>query len=173
MVLSPLFFPQIAGANGGAIAFAGDRGPFNVTIQYSPNPPNPGEPLHLSMLLTKASSDVQVKDATAIAAPSMPSMAMGGAEPVRFTQTASRLNLYDVDIPVGMEGIWQVNIQIISPQLGQTQFELPFKVEKTSPAWGIIVGIMVALPLMAGLTWWFLFRGTPEEKSEEVEAVEE
>lgn len=168
--LAILIWPQAASANGGTIAVSGDKGPFNVTLVYSPSPPTPGVPLHMTMILTKASSDNPVNDAVVIANPTMPGMAMpGGSEPKRFVQTASRPNMYDVDVPVAMEGLWNINLQIVSPQLGQATFDVNFKVEKPSAPWGVIIGILVALPLLAGVTWWLLFRNKSGDEAEEEE----
>ena len=66
--------------------------------------------------------------------------------------------MYDADIPVGMEGVWRLNLQVVSGQFGQTNFEVDLKVEKPSAPWGVIIGILVALPALAGITWWLLFR---------------
>jgi hypothetical protein len=165
-----LLWPQVAAANGGTIIVNGDKGPFNVSLLASPTPPSPEVPVHLTLILTKAGSDTQIKDATIIAKPTMPGMAMPGAdEPKRFIQTTSRPNQYDVDVPVSMEGLWSLNVQIISPQFGQTSFDVNLKVEKPSAPWGVIVGILVAMPLLAGLTWWLLFRKSGEDEEEEEE----
>lgn len=160
-------WPQLAVANGGTIVANGDKGPFNISLLASPSPPSPEIPVHLTLIVTKAGSDTPVKDATVIASPTMPGMAMPGAEPRRFFQTPSRPNQYDVDVPVGMEGLWSLNIQIISPELGQTAFDINLKVEKPSAPWGVIIGILVAMPLLAGLTWWLLFRKAGAEDEDE------
>ncbi len=156
-----------AQANGGTIAVSGDKGPFNVTLIYSPSPPSPTVPLHLTMTVTKASSDNPVNSATVLATPAMPGMAMPGATPVRFVQAPARPNMYDADVPVGMEGLWSLTVQIIDPQLGQTSFDVSFKVEKPSAPWGVIIGILVALPALAGLTWWLLFRDKNATESDD------
>jgi len=157
----------MAQANGGTIVASGDKGPFNVTLLASPSPPSPEVPVHFTLILTGASSDKPINTATVIALPNMPGMAMPGSSPARFIQTPSRPNQYDVDIPVSMEGVWIMNIQIVDPQLGQTSFEVNLKVEKPSAPWGIIIGILVALPLLAGLTWWLLFRNSSKLEDDE------
>ncbi len=152
------FWPQQVGANGGTIIVYGDKGPFNVSLLASPSPPSPTVPIHLTLILTKSGTDNPVNDAVVIASPSMPGMDMPGVTPQRFIQAPSRPNMYDADIPVGMEGVWRLNVQVVSPQLGQTNFEVDLKVEKPSAPWGVIIGILVALPALAGITWWLLFR---------------
>jgi hypothetical protein len=168
LLIGLFFWPQQAvHANGGTILTDGDKGPFNITLVASPSPPTPEVPVHLTLIVTRVNSNKPVNDASIIATPSMPGMAMPGVEPKRFLQTVARPNIYDVDIPVGMEGLWNMNLQIISPELGQTTFDVSFKVEKPAAPWGVIIGILVALPLLAGVTWWFLFRGQSSEEEED------
>ncbi len=160
------FVPVVAQANGGTIVLTEDKGPFNVTVIASPSPPQPGVPLHLNVLLTKASSPQRVTDATVIFDPSMPGMEMPGSEKLRHYPGVTP-NTYDVDIPVSMEGLWRINITIISPQFGQTSFPIDVTVKKPEAPWLIVVLILIGLPIMAGLTWFFLFRKSDDDDDEE------
>src|ERR1700694_598133 len=64
-----LALPEQTQANGGTIIFpqnnsTGDVGPFNVLVTETPSPPGPDTPVHLSVLLTRAKSDLRVTDAS-------------------------------------------------------------------------------------------------------------
>jgi hypothetical protein len=160
--------PLTALANGGTIVFAQNVGPYNVVVTRSPTPATPNVSLHLSILITCASSPQKVTDATVIVSPSMPGMEMPGSVPVRAYRGQTE-NTYDVDIPVNMEGIWQFDIQIISPQYGQATFILKDTVEKPEAPWAIIIAILIGLPMMAGLTWFLLFRKTTDAEEDDKE----
>jgi hypothetical protein len=160
--------PLTALANGGTIVFAQNVGPYNVVVTRSPTPATPNVSLHLSILITRASSPQKVTDATVIVSPSMPGMEMPGSVPVRAYRGQTE-NTYDVDIPVNMEGIWQFDIQIISPQYGQATFILKDTVEKPEAPWAIIIAILIGLPMMAGLTWFLLFRKTTDAEEDDKE----
>jgi hypothetical protein len=99
-------------------------------------------------------------------------MAMPGSEAIRAYRGGTE-NTYDIDFPVPMEGAWEYNIQVISPQFGQTSFVLKDKVEKPEVPWFLIAGILVGMPLMAGLTWYLLFRRSNDEddKDEDEEST--
>ncbi|NWJ47588.1 MAG: hypothetical protein HXX08_17165 [Chloroflexi bacterium] len=159
-------------ANGGTIIFAQDVGPFNVIVSRSPTPPTIGASVHLSILITKASNPQKVTDATVIVNPAMPGMDMPGVTPVRAYRGQTE-NTYDVDIPVNMEGQWTYNIQVISPQLGESNFPVKDKVEKADAPWIIIIAILVGLPIMAGVTWFLLFRKTSSDDEDEEKTISE
>jgi hypothetical protein len=162
LALLALLVPNSLQANGGSIIFAQDSGPFNVIIIASPSPPNPNVPLHLNVIVTKASSPEKITDATIIFDPSMPGMEMPGLTKLRH-YPGQTPNTYDVDIPVSMEGRWRVNITIISPQFGQTTITIEVTVEKPSAPWLVIILILLGLPILAGVTWFFLFRPSAED----------
>ncbi len=165
-IMLALLLPATALANGGQIIYADNQGPFNVVISRSPSPPTPEVALHLSILLTRASSAQKVTDATVTIMPAMPGMDMPGTAPVR-TYRGQTENTYDADIPVAMEGSWNFQVTVISPQFGNVTFTISDKVEKPQVPWVIIVGILIGLPLLAGLTWFFLFRKTVDDEDEE------
>ncbi len=178
MALLSFLVPSTTLANGGTPIYNGDIGNFNVYLVVSPSPPTPTVPAHLTMVLTKKASDQPVNTATVLVEPSMPSMAMPGSGGQRFLQTPGRPNQYDVDVPVSMEGDWTLKITITDPQLGTVSFVANTKVEKPDAPWPIIIAILIALPLLAGLTWYFLFRGQDnnedeDEKEDEDEDEEE
>ncbi len=162
-----LVIPPDSRANGGAAVFTQDSGPFNVQLFISPTPPVPTVPAHFTMIVTRRSSDVPVTDATAFVEPAMSGMPMPGVTGQRFIQNQSRPDQYDVDVPVAMEGVWNFKVTIVSPGLGTTNFIANAKVEKPDAPWPIIIAILVALPALAGLTWWFLFRKQAEDDDEE------
>ncbi|HEX2912642.1 MAG TPA: FixH family protein [Chloroflexia bacterium] len=164
-----LAVPAIGKANGGTIIYNQDTGPFNVYLAVSPSPPTPNVPAHLTLLLTKKASDQPVTTATILVEPEMPGMAMPGTTGARFNQTQSRPNQYDVDVPVSMEGMWNFKITISDPQLGQTSFVAQAKVEKPDAPWPIIIAILVALPTLAALTWFFLFRNEKDDDDDDEE----
>jgi hypothetical protein len=159
--------PSTTLANGGTPIYNGDVGNFNVYLLVSPSPPTPTVPAHLTMVVTKKGSDQAVTAATVLVEPSMPSMAMPGGAGQRFLQNPSRPNQYDVDVPVSMEGDWRFKITITDPQFGTTSFVAETKVEKPDAPWPIIIAILIALPLLAGLTWYFLFRGQDNEDDDD------
>ena len=159
--------PGITQANGGALIYTQDTGPFNVQLALSPTPPVPTLPAHFTMILTRRSSEVRVTDATVLVEPTMNAMAMPGIASQRFVQNQARPDQYDVDVPVSMEGIWDFKINIISPTVGQTSFVANAKVEKPDAPWPIIIAILVALPALAGLTWYFLFRKQDDDEDDE------
>ncbi len=159
--------PGPARANGGTVIFNGDTGPFNVYLVLSPSPPTPTVPAHLTMLVTQKSSDRAITGATVLIDPEMTGMAMPGAERKRFVQSPDRPNQYDVDVPVAMEGIWRFKITIADPRLGTSTFSADTKVEKPDAPWPVILAILIALPVMAGMTWFFLFRGQQDEDVDE------
>lgn len=167
-----LLTPATARANGGTPIYNGDIGNFNVYLLISPSPPTPTVPAHLTMVVTKKGTDQPVTAATVLVEPSMLSMPMPGSAGLRFVQMPGRPNQYDVDIPVTMEGDWRLKITIIDPLLGTVLFTADTKVEKSDIPWPIIIALLVALPLLAGLTWFFLFKdesGLDEEDEEEEE----
>lgn len=163
-IVSGIFLTQTTSAlaNGGTPIYNGDIGNFNVYLLVSPSPPNPTVPAHLTMVLTKKSSDQPISAATVIVEPTMVSMPMPGSTGLRFVQPSGRPNQYDVDIPVTMEGDWRFKITISDPQFGTSSFVADTKVEKPDAPWGVIIAIVIALPLLAGLTWFFLFRDEGE-----------
>jgi hypothetical protein len=116
--------------------------------------------------VTKASSPQKVTDATVIFDPNMPGMEMPGVTQLRH-YPGQTPNTYDVDIPVNMEGVWRVNVTIVSPQYGQTNFPLEVTVEKPSAPWLVIVLILLGLPILAGVTWFFLFRPSKDDDDED------
>lgn len=158
LIMFSLVLPSTSLANGGTIVFVGDKGPFNITMIMSPSPANPDVPTHIDIIMTKKGTDQPVTSATIIVLPEMPGMAMPGVVGQRFSQQQGRPNQYIVDMPLTMEGLWRLNITISDPQLGSTEYTFDAKVEKIDAPWAVIVGILVALPVLAGLTWWFLFR---------------
>lgn len=155
--LALMGLPELTLANGGTIIFSKDVGPFNVLVTEIPSPPSPDTPVHLSVLLTKASSDHLVSDASIIFTPVMSGMGMP-ASGSRRSFPGQSPNTYDVDLPMAMEGDWAVHVQIHSPSVGDANLDLNLKVEKPSPPWPFIIGIVVGLPVLAALTWWLLFR---------------
>jgi hypothetical protein len=159
--------PSTSLANGGTLIFSGDTGPFNVNLLISPSPPTPSVPAHFTMILTKKSSDQPVTTATITVEPEMPGMAMPGMVGTRFIQSPARPNQYDVDVPVTMEGMWRFNIRVIDPQLGSTSFTADAKVEKPDAPWAVIIAILIGLPVLAGMTWFFLFRGQKDDDDED------
>lgn len=159
--------PSTTLANGGTPIYNGDIGNFNVYLLVSPSPPTPTVPAHLTMVLTKKASDQPITAATVLVEPIMPSMAMPGSGGQRFLQTPGRPNQYDVDVPVTMEGEWTFKITITDPQFGTASFTAKTKVEKPDAPWPIIIAILIALPLLAGLTWYFLFRGQDHDDDDE------
>ena len=159
--------PSMTLANGGTIVFVGDKGPFNITMIMSPSPANPEVPTHIDIIMTKKGTDQPVTAATIIVLPEMPGMAMPGVVGQRFTQRQGRPNQYEVDMPLNMEGLWRFNITISDPQLGSTTYTFDAKVEKIDAPWAVIVGILVALPVLAGLTWWFLFRNLNNDNDDD------
>lgn len=165
--------PSTSLANGGTPIYNGDIGNFNVYLLVSPSPPTPTVPAHLTMVLTKKASDQPVNTATVLVEPSMPSMAMPGSGGQRFLQTPGRPNQYDVDIPVSMEGDWTFKITITDAQFGAVSFVANTKVEKPDAPWPIIIAILVALPMLAGLTWYFLFRGQDKDDEDDEEDEDE
>ncbi len=165
--------PSTSLANGGTPIYNGDIGNFNVYLLVSPSPPTPTVPAHLTMVLTKKASDQPVNTATVLVEPSMPSMAMPGSGGQRFLQTPGRPNQYDVDIPVSMEGDWTFKITITDAQFGAVSFVAITKVEKPDAPWPIIIAILVALPMLAGLTWYFLFRGQDKDDEDDEEDEDE
>ena len=165
--------PSMALANGGTIIYpqqgqTGNIGPFGVLVTESPSPPSPDVQTHLSVLLTKANSDARVIDATILFTPGMTGMAMPDA-PSRRSYAGQQPNTYDVDLPLSMEGDWSVTLTIHSPTYGDANFDLSLKVEKPSAPWPFIIGILVGLPVLAGLTWWLLFRGGSADDDEDEE----
>ncbi|MBN9388847.1 MAG: FixH family protein [Chloroflexi bacterium] len=154
-----LVLPMNVLANGGTPIYNGDTGNFNVYLLISPSPPVPTVPAHLTMIITKKGTDTPVTAATVLVEPTMPSMAMPETGGQRFIQTPSRPNQYDVDVPVTMEGEWTFKLTITDPQYGTTSFTANAKVEKPDAPWPIIIAILIVLPVLAGLTWFFLFRG--------------
>ncbi len=167
LTLGLLAMPRTGLANGGTVVFSGDTGPFNVNLLISPSPPTPSVPAHFTLLLTKKGSDQPVTSATITVEPEMPGMAMPGVVGARFIQAPGRPNQYDVDVPVAMEGSWRFNITITDPQLGSTRFTADAKVEKPDAPWAIIIAILVGLPVLAGMTWFFLFRGQKDDDDED------
>lgn len=159
--------PATVLANGGTPIYNGDIGNYNVYLLVSPSPPVPTVPAHLTMVLTKKGSDQPVSSATVLVEPTMPSMAMPGVSGQRFIQTPGRPNQYDVDVPVSMEGEWTFKITITDAQFGTASFTANTKVEKPDAPWPIIIAILIALPLLAGLTWYFLFRGQDKDDDDE------
>ena len=157
----------VVSANGGQVIKEGKFGAYNAIISATPWPANPGN-LHLSMVLTRADAPDPVSNATVIFSNEMPGMAMPDAKPVRAFQ-GSRPNIYDVDIPLSMDGDWQVNVQIIGA-LGQADIPLTLKVEKPTPPWGLIIGLLVGLPMLAAGSWFFLFRKSDDEDDEDAPA---
>lgn len=159
--------PAIGQANGGTPVFNGDSGNFNVYLTISPSPPTPNVPAHFTMILTKKASDQPVTGATVFVEPTMTGMAMPGLAKQRFVQTQGRPNQYDIDVPVTMEGTWLFAVTIVDPGLGDTTFTVNTKVEKPDAPWPIIIAILVALPLLVGLTWFFLFRKTGDDDDDD------
>lgn len=168
-----LVSPSTSLANGGTLIFSGDTGPFNVNLLISPSPPTPSVPAHFTMILTKKSSDQPVTTATITVEPEMPGMAMPGVVGARFIQNAARPNQYDIDVPVSMEGMWRFNIRIIDPQLGSTSFTADAKVEKPDAPWAIIIAILIGLPVLAGMTWFFLFRSQKDDDEDDEDEDDE
>ncbi len=162
-----LSLPANTLANGGTPIYNGDIGNFNVYLLISPSPPVPTVPAHLTMVITKKGSDTPVTAATVLVEPSMPSMAMPGSGGQRFIQTPSRPNQYDVDVPVSMEGEWTFKITIADPQYGTVSFNATAKVEKPDAPWPIIIAILIVLPVLAGFTWFFLFRGNNDKDEDD------
>lgn len=162
-----LIAPTTGQANGGTVIFNGDTGPFNVYLVISPSPPTPNVPAHLTMQITRAGSDQKVTGASVFLEPSMPGMEMPGLTGQRFIQNPANPNQYDIDVPLTMEGLWRFKITIVDPQLGQTSFQADARVEKPDAPWPIIIAILVALPTLAALTWWFLFRKQDEDDEDD------
>lgn len=167
-----LVLPATSQANGGTPIFNGDSGPFNVYLILSPTPPTPNVPVHFSLLLLQRGTSRAVTTATVILEPSMPGMEMPGVTRQRFLQAQGQPNRYELDVPLTMEGQWRFNITIVDP-LGQTSFVADAKVEKPDAPWPIIIAILLALPTLAGLTWWFLFRGQSNDEGEDEDGDEE
>jgi hypothetical protein len=175
VILNLGLLPSIALANGGTIIYpqqgqTGNVGPFGVLVTESPSPPSPDAQTHLSVLLTKANSDARVIDATILFTPGMTGMAMPDT-PSRRSYPGQQPNTYDVDLPLSMEGTWSVTLTIHSPTYGDANFDLSLNVEKPSAPWPFIIGILVGLPVLAGLTWWLLFRGGNADDDEDEEEV--
>lgn len=166
-VVLGLALPASALANGGTPIYNGDVGNYNVYLLVSPSPPVPTLPAHLTMVITKKGSDTPVTAATVLVEPTMPSMAMPGSTGQRFIQTPSRPNQYDVDVPVTMEGDWVFKLTITDPQYGTASFTANAKVEKPDAPWPIIIAILIVLPVLAGLTWFFLFRGSSDKDDDD------
>jgi hypothetical protein len=175
LILAAVSFliPSTTLANGGTPIFNGDIGNYNVYLVVSPSPPTPTVPAHLTLILTRKGADQPVTSATVLVEPNMPGMAMPGVGGQRFLQTPGRPNQYDVDVPVSMEGQWRFKVTITDPQLGTASFEADTKVEKPEAPWPIIIAILIALPLLAGLTWYFLFRGQEKNDDDDDEDDEE
>ena len=150
--------PFSASANGGTPIYNGDIGNFNVYLLVSPSPPTPVVPAHLTMIVTRKSSDDPVTEAVAMVEAEMIAIPTPGSTSLRFIQEPGRPNQYDVDIPVTMEGDWRFKITIDDPNFGTVSFNAEARVEKNDPPWPIIIALVISLPLFAGLTWYFLFR---------------
>lgn len=170
MVLSlTAVLPATVLANGGSIVYNGDTGPFNVVTMMNPSPANPTVPLHFDVIVTKRGSDQRVTSATITVNPSMPGMEMPGMNSTRLTQSFNRPNQYEIDIPLSMEGRWRFEFTLIDPALGSTNFVVDTNVAKPDAPWPIIIGILVGLPVLAGLTWFFLFKGNGQDDDDEEE----
>ena len=76
-------------------------------------------------------------------------------------------NVYSADIPVSMEGTWLVHVMIQSSGTGAANFDLSFVVEKPAPPWPLLIGLVIAVTLVAGLAWFFLFRNKTDDDEEE------
>jgi YtkA-like len=164
-----LLAPLTASANGGSVVYQGDTGQFNIVVLMNPTPAIPTAPLHFDVILTKRNSPEPVNSATVIIDPSMPGMEMPGVVPQRLSKSQTRTNQYEVDLDVSMEGLWRFQFQIIDPALGSASFTVDQKVEKVNAPWAVIVGIIVGLPVLAGLSWFFLFRKGDEDDEDEDE----
>jgi hypothetical protein len=167
IILTGLVVPLQASANGGSIVYQGDTGQFNITVLMNPTPAIPTAPLHFDVILTKRGSPDPVNGATVIIDPSMPGMEMPGVVPQRLGKSQTRTNQYEVDLDVSMEGLWRFQFQVIDPALGSVNFTVDQKVEKVNAPWAVIVGIIVGLPVLAGLSWFFLFRKTDEDDEDD------
>ncbi len=165
-----LILPGQTWANGGTLIFGNDVGPYNVTVSESPSPPSPDVSTHLSVLLTKAKSDLQVRNANIIFTPAMSAMAMPDVGSRRSFQGQTP-NTYDVDLPLNMEGDWVIHTQIAAPGFAPATLDLNLKVEKPSAPWPFIIGILVGLPLLGFLTWFLLFRGGHDDDDDEESKV--
>ncbi|OJV99083.1 MAG: hypothetical protein BGO39_16615 [Chloroflexi bacterium 54-19] len=160
-------FPALA--NGGTPIYNGDIGSFNVYLLISPSPPTPVVPAHLTMVITRKSSDDPVTEAVVTVDPVLLATPVSGATRLKFYQTPGRPNQYDVDIPVATEGDWRFDIIIDDPKLGVVSFNAQTRVEKSDPPWPVIIALVIALPLLAGLTWFFLFRESADLEFEDEE----
>jgi hypothetical protein len=166
-----LLLPLQTRANGGAVVYQGDTAQFNITVLMNPAPATPTTPLHFDVILTKRGSPDPVNSATIIVDPSMPGMEMPGVAPQRMTKSPIRPNGYEVGLEVSMEGLWRFQFQILDPTLGAANFTVEQKVQKLDAPWPVIVAIIVGMPVLAGLSWFFLFRNTEDETDEEAEAI--
>ncbi len=159
--------PDTALANGGTLVYSGDSGNFNVNIVMSPSPPVPTVPTHFTLVLTRKASDQPVPTATVTVEPEMLAMAMPEVSGQRFIQNPNRPNEYHVDIPTTMEGLWRFNFKVVDPQLGVTSFKVDSKIEKPDAPWIIIVAILVGLPVLSAITWFFLFRSRNDDDEDD------
>jgi hypothetical protein len=162
-----LIAPLTANANGGSIVYQGDTGQFNITVLMNPTPAIPTAPLHFDVILTKRGSPDPVNTATVIIDPGMPGMDMPGVVPQRLGKSQTRPNQYEVDLDVSMEGLWRFKFQVVDPALGSANFTVDQKVEKVNAPWAVIVGIIVGLPILAGLSWFFLFRKVDDDDEDD------
>ncbi|GCE26711.1 hypothetical protein KDA_21950 [Dictyobacter alpinus] len=87
-------------------------GPYQVTLQVSPNPPSINQPANLSLQIVKKASGQLVSNARVILASSMQSMDMGTEEIVARSQSPG---LYQAQAHLSMGGSWQLHVQITVP----------------------------------------------------------
>lgn len=172
--IGPLFMLtcQVARANGGTVVYNGDTGPFNIYMVLSPTPPTIEAPVHFTLLITKKGTDLPVNSATVLIEPQMSEMAMPEVGSQPFLQNPARLDQYDVDVRVQMEGEWKFLVTVSDPQIGQTTFLVETRVEKSNIPWTIIIAILVGFPLMTWLSWRFLFKEGNNKNTEDEDEEE-
>jgi hypothetical protein len=154
-----LLVPLVTAHGGGAPQLINEpAGPYWLSVWTSPDPPQVGKPLHLTLGVAEPGTGREagppVLGATVIATLTP---GQGSAAPVRVTATnanaANRL-FYEADVVLAEPGEWAVRIDVDGPAgTGTTSFDLE-AVEAGGPNWllwgGSGVLAIAAFFLLAG-----------------------
>lgn len=87
-------------------------GPYEVTLQVDPNPPQPAQPAHLSFQIVKKATSQLVSDAHVTLSSSMTTMDMGTEE---ITARPRSPGIYQAQAHLSMSGSWEIRVRVSVP----------------------------------------------------------
>ena len=139
-------------ANGGVdtrTIFEEGVGGYGVVVTVTPGRPTEGL-VHLTFRVSDAETEAIIKDATLELNAVPPAESELGEASFSIEKSEVNPDLYDVDVRLEAEGVWELELFIEGPR-GREQVEIPLEVRGPASKIFAILIVVLAFPLLLAL----------------------